>query len=915
MQDSILKQKARIKWSEEGDSNTKYFYSVVKENRRKAHIHRIRNSHGHWIEGNKAISNAAVEHFSILFTHSPSDNDLSILNWIDTSITEEENNFMCSIPEDEEIKGVVFSIDPNSAAGLDGYNGHFYHATWNIIQLEVCNFVKAFFTGTFLTKYYTHTNLVLIPKVPSPTTLDQLRPISLCNVSNKIISKILSTRIATLLPKLISDNQSGFVKGRLITENILLTQEIVHGMKQANQGGNIIIKLDMSKAYDKLSWSFLTAVLRKMKFSEQFIDLIARLISDNWYSILINGTRYGFFKSSRGIKQGDPISPSLFILAAEALSRALNSLHSNDKFIGFSMSNNGPKINHLSYADDLVLFSSVNRRSIKLIMKILKDYQHVSGQEINQDKSFFITHKSTNYRSNRRINRWTGFKQSEFPFTYLGCPIYTGRKKVCYFSNLVSKVQIKTGGWQSKFLSFGGKYLIISHILQSQTFYLLAALTPPKGIISQIEMYFSNFFWGEKDTKKKHHWSSWKNLSFPYSEGGVGFKKLKDYCNTFAAKRWWRLRTEDNLWTKFLKAKYCPRSNLISKVPVPKDSSVWRDLLATRIRIEPYIYWKIHEGSVLFWWDNWIPSGPIHSNIVYNNKPGNTKVKEFFLNNGWNINRLQRTVNNQVTQEIAQVPVNTAQGKDQPIWTQSPQARCNKKYGQKNFSVFRIKQQILFQIKTSMGRKFSPMDSSWNWNTICHISESYKPQLRSIMVLWNCPGDNEWKLNTDGSYIADQGKAGAGGILRKSNGHMVMAFASPVHFTTNNYSETQAALQGIQWCLDHNFNNLILELDSLLVVNMILAKCKVPWKFQNDIAFIQQAVQLHNITVQHCFREGNDVADLLSKHANLLTEKAIYLNERDLPPDIRGAIRIDRMQVPSFRIRPKKHTGWHFDPP
>ncbi|XP_060190441.1 uncharacterized protein LOC132619606 [Lycium barbarum] len=227
MQDSILKQKARIKWFEEGDSNTKYFYSVI--------------------EGNEDIFNAAVEHFSSLFTHFPSDNDLSILNWIDTSITEEENSFMCSIPEDEEIKGAVFSVDPNSAAGPDGYNGHFYHATWNIIQLEVCNFVKAFFTGTFLTKYYTHTNLVLIPKVPSPTTLDHLRPISLCNVSNKIISKI-----ATLLPKLISDNQSGFVKGRLITENILLTQEIVHGMKQANQGGNVIIKLDMSKAYDKL---------------------------------------------------------------------------------------------------------------------------------------------------------------------------------------------------------------------------------------------------------------------------------------------------------------------------------------------------------------------------------------------------------------------------------------------------------------------------------------------------------------------------------------------------------------------------------------------------------------------------------------------------------------------------------------
>nr|XP_009587520.1 uncharacterized protein LOC104085230 [Nicotiana tomentosiformis] len=261
--------------------------------------------------------------------HSPSDNDLSILQCVDSLITDEDNRYMYELPYEEEIRDTVFSMDPNSVAGPDRFNGHFYQATWNIIKKEVCQFVQAYFSGTSITKYFTHTSLVLIPKVSSPSTLDQLRLISLCNVSNKIISKILSTRLSQLLPKLIYDNQTGFIKGRLITENILLAQEIIHDIGKNNQGGNIVIKLDISKAYDKLSWRFLSDMLRKLNFCEVVIDMIYRQLADNWYSILINGTRNGFFKSSRDLKQGDPISLSLFILAAEALSRALNKLHEN----------------------------------------------------------------------------------------------------------------------------------------------------------------------------------------------------------------------------------------------------------------------------------------------------------------------------------------------------------------------------------------------------------------------------------------------------------------------------------------------------------------------------------------------------------------------------------------------------------
>ncbi|XP_075096198.1 secreted RxLR effector protein 78-like [Nicotiana tabacum] len=153
--------------------------------------------------------------------------------------------------------------------------------------------------------------------------------------------------MASILPTIISENQAGFVRGRLITENVLLTQEIIHGMKEHNEGENLVIKLDMSKAYDRLSWTFFTSVMRKLGFSEGVIDCIYKLLSNNWYSLIVNGARYGFFKSTRGVKQGDPLSPALYIIAAEALSKSLNQLNNMTNYKGFTTCKKGPQINHL----------------------------------------------------------------------------------------------------------------------------------------------------------------------------------------------------------------------------------------------------------------------------------------------------------------------------------------------------------------------------------------------------------------------------------------------------------------------------------------------------------------------------------------------------------------------------------------
>ncbi|WMV41202.1 hypothetical protein MTR67_034587 [Solanum verrucosum] len=315
-----------------------------------------------------------------IFTGQNARIDERILQYIPTIVTAEQNEMMQAMPTMEELRQVVFAMNPNSVAGPDGIGGgKFYQTCWSIIKEDSLAAVQSFFCGNTMPKFMTHACLVLLPKNEQPIRFRDLRPISLSNFTNKIISKLLSMRLPTILPLLLSDNQSGFVRGRSITESIMLAQEITHGIKKPQIGNNVVIKLDMAKAYDRVSWSFICLVLRRFGFGELLIDLVWRIMSNNWYSIIINGHRHGFFHSTRGLKQGDPLSPALFILGAEVLSRLLNSLHQIPNYKGFFMEPKGPQINHLSFADDVIIFAATDRHSLKLIMDKLGEYEHTSG--------------------------------------------------------------------------------------------------------------------------------------------------------------------------------------------------------------------------------------------------------------------------------------------------------------------------------------------------------------------------------------------------------------------------------------------------------------------------------------------------------------------------------------------------------
>jgi len=672
LEEKYWQQKAGMTWFKEGDRNTKFFHAQVRGRRKRLQLNRIQNSGGTWIEEEQEIAEEAIKFYEEQFTEAATPSSFDIVEHVPNLINTEQNAELIKQPTKEEVKVAVLGLNGDSAGGPDGMTGKFYHSCWDIIGDDLYDMVRAFFNGHELPKCVTHTNLVLLPKKKEVTTFSDLRPISLSNFSNKVISRVVHERLVKFLPSLISEEQSGFVKGRNIVENILLTQEIVTDIRLRTKAGpNVILKLDMTKAYDRLSWLFLTKVLRKMGFTERLIGIVFGLVSNNWYSILINGQAHGFFKSSRGVKQGDPVSPTLFILAAEALSRGLNALHTNLYFCGFGMPKWSPKINHLAYADDMIIFSSSDETSLMLIMQVLKAYETASGQLVNKTKSAVYLHHLTDMEVVSKVERITGIHRNDFPIIYLGCPIFYARRKLEFYQPLITKVMDKLQSWQGKLLSVGGRAVLISHVLQSMPMHLLSAVNPPKYVINRLHKLFAQFFWSSTVGGTSRHWASWNTLCMPVEEGGIGFRSLHDVAKALFSKLWWNFRTKPSLWSSFVCQKYCKKLNHVI-VPWKRGSHIWRKMLECRDLIEHQILWQTKMGSSLFWYENWTGLGALYFLVPqdFGIDENVHNVHDVTLDGEWDVDRLFEMLPEDLAVHILEKikPPSPQQVLDMPCW-------------------------------------------------------------------------------------------------------------------------------------------------------------------------------------------------------------------------------------------------------
>ena len=285
--------------------------------------------------------------------------------------------------------------------------------------------------GGRMPRGWNDTIIVLIPKVNKPEKLKDLRPISLYNVAYKLISKAIANRMKTILPEIISQFQSAFVPGRLITDNVLVAYELTHYLKQRRRGkeGVAAIKLDMSKAYDRVEWIFLKKMMEKLGFSEKWINLIMMCVTTVSYRIKVNDEYTTNVTPQRGLRQGDPLSPYLFIICAEALSALLQNAESEGKIPGIKICEAAPRINHLFFAVDSLILMRARKEDASELQRILHVYERASGQLINKDKSSVLFSPNTDviFKAHVREELHIGSKaKSE---RYLGLPVSIGKSR------------------------------------------------------------------------------------------------------------------------------------------------------------------------------------------------------------------------------------------------------------------------------------------------------------------------------------------------------------------------------------------------------------------------------------------------------------------------------------------------------
>lgn len=280
-------------------------------------------------------------------------------------------------------------MHPLKAPGPDGFSPIFYQKYWHIVGRDVTATIWSFMNSDELMRQINGTHVTLILKVKVLEHITQLRLISLCNVLYKLGSKVLANRLKPILKSVIAPNQSAFVPGRHISDNSILAFEISHHLKRMYGGGSGFgaLKLDMSKVYERVQWDFIEEVMRSMGFHGTWIDWVMRCIRTISYSFILNGEPRGNLTPTRGLRQGDSISPYLFLLCAEGLSRMLTYAEMRGGIHGVSIATGAPSINHLFFADDSFIFLRAEALEWYRLKHILQVYEEASGKRVHFQKS------------------------------------------------------------------------------------------------------------------------------------------------------------------------------------------------------------------------------------------------------------------------------------------------------------------------------------------------------------------------------------------------------------------------------------------------------------------------------------------------------------------------------------------------
>ncbi|CAM8924063.1 unnamed protein product [Rhodiola kirilowii] len=580
----LWRQRARTEWLKDGDKNTAFFKAKSTQRRDKKIINKLKTRDGKVVSSTEDILNEFADYFHGLFQAQTamSENEWEeALNVVPRRVSDDMNRSLMEPYTVAEIRAALFQMHPTKAPGWDGFSALFYQRFWSIVKDDLCKEILSFLNGGELDRTWNETLLILVPKKKDAACVGEYRPISLCSVAVKIITKVLANRLKPHLPEIISPFQSAFIKGRLISDNILIAHEIVNAIrhKRQQQDGYLSLKLDMSKAFDRMEWPFLERMLLKLGFNQFWVSRVMSCVKTVSYRVKANGSISGCIIPGRGLRQGDPISPYLFIICQEWLSLRLIKEQERSSLVGVSFGRDIPPINHLFFADDCLLFMKADLHNLSVLKKVLFLYGRASGQLVNAQKSEICPSKNVDLIMQRLFGEYMKMNVVEKHTKYLGLPLVIGRSKTDVFrwieDNMISKIQ----DWKTLLLSAAGKEALVKSCYLSVPLFAMTCYKVPKVLCDKLTSTAINFWWSSNSKERSIHWVSADILQKEKGRGGMGFRSLESLNVAMLMKQLWRfINQPDHLVSRIFKAKYFKDGQLLSARVKPNDSYAWRSL-------------------------------------------------------------------------------------------------------------------------------------------------------------------------------------------------------------------------------------------------------------------------------------------------------------------------------------------------